>query len=261
MNKPVLIDVTPANCEALPCCGIKNPLHPGRRLKNCWLQTRFKQGLHAKVLLTPDNRQCGYVEYLPGEYAWRGVDARGYMLIHCIWTFWKAYQAKGFGSQMVQACVEDAKALGMNGVAVIARERPWLAGAALYLANGFTVVDSAPPDYQLLVRKLKPSAADPSFKGDWDKKLKRYGQGLTIIRSDQCPHIAKFAGEIAQAAEEEYGLKPRIVELKSARQAQNAPTPYAVFSVIHNGRLLADHQISSSRFRNIMRKLGDHRAA
>ena len=31
-----------------------------------------------------------------------------------------------------------------------------------------------------------------------------------------------------------------------------APTPYAVFSVIHNGRILADHQISRTRFRNIM---------
>lgn len=263
MNQPVLIDLDSANCEVLPCCVIKNPLHEGRQRKNCWLQTGFKQGLHAKVLLTPENRQCGYVEYLPGEYAWRGVDARGYLFIHCVWTFSKSVQGKGFGSLMVQACVDDARKLGMNGVAVIARERPWLAGTGLYLANGFTVVDTAPPDYQLLVRKLKPSAADPSFKGGWEKKLKRYSRGLTIIRSNQCPHIAKFASEIAQSAQEDFGLKPAIVELKSARQAQNAPTPYAVFAVIYNGRLLADHQISRSRFRNIMRKLpaDEHRAA
>ena len=37
--------------------------------------------------------------------------------------------------------------------------------------------------------------------------------------------------------------------------AQNAPTPYAVFAVIYDGRLLADHQISRARFRNIMNKL------
>ena len=72
----------------------------------------------------------------------------------------------------------------------------------MFLANGFTVVDTAPPDYSLLVRKLNPSAADPAFRGDWERKLKRYGQGLTIIRSNQCPHIAKFTGEIARAAEE-----------------------------------------------------------
>ena len=50
-------------------------------------------------------------------------------------------------------------------------------------------------------------------------------------------------------------MKPRIVEIKSCRQAQNAPTPYAVFAVLHDGRILADHQISLTRFRNIVKKL------
>ena len=234
---------------------IKNPAHEGRRCKICWSKSSFKTGLRAKVLLTPDNRQCGFIEYVPGEYAWRGVDARGYLFIHCIWTFSKQYRGKGLASQAIQACLEDAANTGSNGVAVITREQPWLAGAALFLANGFTVVDTAPPDYNLLVRKLNPSAPDPAFQGDWEKKLKRYSRGLTIIQSNQCPHIAKFAVEIAQAAERDYGLKPKIVELKSARQAQNAPTPYAVFAVIYNGRLLADHQISRTRFHNIMRKI------
>jgi len=30
---------------------------------------------------------------------------------------------------------------------------------------------------------------------------------------------------------------------------------YAVFALIHNGRLLADHQISRTRFHNVMKKL------
>ena len=141
----------------------------------------------------------------------------------------------------------------MNGVAVVARDRPWLAGPALFEKAGFTAVDTAPPDYQLLVLKLDPSAANPAFKQDWETKLKKFSDGLTIIRARQCPHVAKFADEIAVTAEKEYGLKPRIVELRSWREAQNAPTPYAVFAVIHDGQLLADHQISRTRFRNIMK--------
>jgi hypothetical protein len=144
----------------------------------------------------------------------------------------------------------------MNGVAALAREGPWLAGAGLYRANGFEEVESAPPDYRLLVRKFNPAAPNPCFQGEWDKKLKRYSRGLTIIRSSQCPHIAKFADDVAASAEVDYGIKPKIVELRSASEAQAAPTPYAVFAVIHNGRVLADHQISRTRFRNIMRKLG-----
>jgi hypothetical protein len=72
--------------------------------------------------------------------------------------------------------------------------------------------------------------------------------------SSQCPHIAKFASDIAQTAAEEYQIKPRVLDLRSWRDAQNAPTPYAVFALIYNRRLLADHQISRTRFRNIMNK-------
>ncbi|HYW44629.1 MAG TPA: GNAT family N-acetyltransferase [Bryobacteraceae bacterium] len=249
---PQLIDVDPANFDSLPCCGIKSPGHPGRRQKRCWLQANFKLGLRAKILLAPDGQPCGYIEYLPGEYAWRGVNAGGYMFIHCVWSHAKRHQHKGWGSVMVEACLKDARKAGMSGVAVIARDGPWLADRRLFLANGFEPVDTAPPDYLLLVRKLDARAANPAFKGEWEQKLGRYSRGLTIIRSSQCPHVAKFAGEIAQASEEEYGIKPRVVDLESWREAQDAPTPYAVFAVIYNGRLLADHQISRTRFRNIM---------
>jgi hypothetical protein len=252
---PVLVDLDPASIETLPCCGVKNIAHEGRCNKIKWLKAQFKKGLRAKVLLTPDHRQCGYIEYLPGEYAWRGVDARDYLFIHCIFTFYKYYQHRGLGGMMIQGCLDDAAKAGMSGVAVVAREQPWLAKPAIFLANGFELVDTAPPDYQLLVRKLDPSAANPAFKTGWEARLKKYARGLTIIRSHQCPHVAKFAGEIAEAAERDYGIKPRIVEIKSHREAQNAPTPFAAFAVLHNGRILADHQISLTRFRNIMRKL------
>lgn len=256
VSTPVLVDLDAANLESLPCCGVINEAHPGRCDKNKWLKTYLKKGLRAKVLLGADRRQCGYIEYLPGEYAWRGVEARGYLFIHCLWTHYKKNQHQGYGGQMIRACVEDAAAAGMLGVAVVAREKPWLATSAVYLKNGFEVVDSAPPDYQLLVKKLKPEAPNPRFQQGWAERLKKYGSGLTIIRSNQCSHIAKFADEIAKCAEQDYGLKPTIVQIKSHRDAQNAPTPYAVFAVIRDGVLLADHQISCTRFQNIMNGRG-----
>jgi len=59
-----------------------------------------------------------------------------------------------------------------------------------------------------------------------------------------------------EIAEKKYHIKPNVVDLKSPADAQDAPTPYAVFAVIYDGQLLADHQISRTRFRNIMKKLG-----
>jgi hypothetical protein len=252
---PRLIDVDAANFDTLPCCGIKSHTHTGRQEKRGWLQANAKFGLRAKILLAPDGQPGGYIEYLPGQFAWRGVEAAGHMFIHCVWVFSRRHQRKGWGRVMLEACLEDARKADMSGVAVVVRDGPWLADRRLFLANGFEPVDTAPPDYQLLVRKLNRAAANPAFKKGWDQKVARYGRGLTIIRSSQCPHIAKFASEIAQAAAEEYHLKPKVVDLGSWQDAQNAPTPYAVFALIYNGRLLADHQISRTRFRNIMNKL------
>ena len=65
---------------------------------------------------------------------------------------------------MVQGCLDDARERGMSGVAVVVREGPWMAGPRLF-------VDTAPPDFQLLVRKLDAVAGNPSFRGDWGRKL------------------------------------------------------------------------------------------
>lgn len=250
-----LMDVDAAGFDTLPCCGIKNPAHPGRQEKGCWLQENAKFGLRAKTLLAPNGEPIGYIEYVPGESAWRGVDAASYMFIHCIWMHSRQNQRKGWGSLMVRACLEDAKQEGMSGAAVIVRDGPWLAGRRLFLANGFEPVDTAPPDYELLARKFDARAPAPAFKKDYSRKLSQYSRGLTIIRSSQCPYIAKFTAEIVDTARNEYHVDPTVIDLKSCRDAQQAPTPYAVFAVIYQGRVLADHQISRTRFRNIMNKL------
>lgn len=253
-NAPVLVDLDSSNLDQYPCCGIRNSSHPGLAAKRRWMETHFPLGLRAKVLVAPGGRPCGYIEYLPGEFAWRGVRAEGYLFIHCLWNHRKECQNLGWAGAMIEACFRDAKTSGAYGVAVMTRDRPWLAGRSIYLANGFELVDEAPPDCQLLVRKCKRSAPDPRFAGAYERKAAGLGPGLTIICSDQCPYIAKFADEITETAVEEYGLRPEIVELTSCVDAQDAPTPYAVFSIFYDGRLLADHQISRTRFRNIMNR-------
>jgi hypothetical protein len=48
------------------------------------------------------------MSYVPGEFAWRGVEASGYMFIHCVWVYSRQHQRKGWGSVMVQACLDEA---------------------------------------------------------------------------------------------------------------------------------------------------------
>ena len=252
---PRLIDVDAANFDTLPCCGIKSQDHRGRQEKRCWLEAHAESGVRARMLVTASGEACGYIESMPGECAWRGVDAAGYLFIQCIWIPAK-YKGKGYGRLLVKACLDEAKKEGRRGVAVMVREGPWMADRRLFVANGFQAVDTAPPDCELLARKFNNRVPDPGFRGNWDEKVKQYGEGLTLVRAKQCPHMTKFVTEIGETAEKQYHTKLHVMDLQSAREAQNAPTPYAVFSLIYDGKLLADHPISRTRFRNIMNKLG-----
>ncbi len=236
-------------------CGYKNLKHEGLRRKIEWLKDRFPEGMKVKTLYSDEDGTQGMIEYIPGEYSWRPVEASGYMFIHCIFVgFKRDYKGKGYGSWLVDECLKDAAKGNMSGVAVVAREGPFMAGKELFVKNGFEVVDKAPSDFELLVRRFNQKAPVPKFRGDWQKRLSQYSEGLTIFQSDQCPYLAKCVPEISETAEKVYGIKPKIVDLRSCRDAQNSPCPFGVFGIIYQGKIIAEHMISSKKFANIMRK-------
>jgi len=235
-------------------CGIKNIKQEGYKRKIEWLRKRFSEGMRFKVLYSAKEGSVGMIEYIPGRYAWRAVEAKGYMVIHCLFILYKKYQGKGYGSFLIDECIKDAKKEEMNGVAVVTRKGPWMAKKELFLKNGFELVDEAPPDFELLVNKIKKSAHSPKFIGDWRERLSPYSKGLTIIRSDQCPYLEKWVNEISETAQERYRIKTKIVELENCKEAQNAPSAYGTFSIVYKGKLLADRPISNKRFMNIMNK-------
>ncbi len=233
-----------------PSCFL-NPNHEGAQKKFEWLKKRFKEGLKIIVLSSEKNNKIvGFLEYIPGEYAWRAVDAKGYMFIHCIWISPNKYKKKGNGSLLVKECINDAKKQGKYGVAVVTSEGSFMAGKDLFLNNGFRSVAHETPSYELMVKTLKKGPL-PTFK-DWQKQLSTY-KGLNIIYSNQCPWVARSIRELHEIAKRR-GLKLKTRELKNARQAQNTPSPYGVFNLVYNGRLLVDHYISPRRFENILDK-------
>jgi GNAT superfamily N-acetyltransferase len=254
MSEVKIVDINLNNVTGFGLCGYKNVKQEGYKRKTDWLKKRFKQGMKVKILDSPEDGAVGMIEYVPGEYAWRPVEASGYIFIHCIFVVFKKLKGKGYGSALVEECLKDAKSRKMHGVAVVTRKGTWMAGKELFVKLGFEVVDTAPPDFELLAKKFKKSAPSPRFKGDWDRRLHKYSKGLTIIRSDQCPYVAKSTSEILETAEYTYGIKPKVIDLKDSKQAQNAPSPFGIFNILLNGKLVADHPISNTRFINIMKK-------
>jgi GNAT superfamily N-acetyltransferase len=249
-----IIDTDAESILNYALCGYKNIKQEGYRRKVDWLKERFGEGLRVKVLHSAQDGTAGMIEYVPGEYAWRPVDAKGYMLIHCLFVMHKKHKEKGYGSRMVEECLKDANKQKMRGVAVVTRKGTWMADKALFEKLGFEVVDTAPPDFELLVKKFQKGSLSPKFKGNWEKRLGKYGKGMVIISSDQCPYCTKSVREIVQTAKSKYGLKPKVVELKSSQQAQDSPSPFGISALILDGRLVADHPISNTRFINIMEK-------
>jgi len=195
------------------------------------------------------------IEYIPGEYCWRPVEASGYMFIHCIFSGFKnTYKRKGYGSLLLGECLKDAEKGNLYGVAAVTRKGPFMAGKELFLKNSFEVVDRAPPDFELLVKKFNKNATTPQFKGKLDERSSKYGKGLTIIRADQCPYTVKNVKEMSVTAEKTFGMKPNIISLKDCEEAQNSPCAFGTFCMIYRGKVIAYHPISDTRFTNIMNK-------
>jgi ribosomal protein S18 acetylase RimI-like enzyme len=249
-NPTSIVTLTPTNYTEYGCRCFLNPKNEGHLKKLGWLKERFAEGMTIKHLfIEGEKKPVGFIEYVPGEYAWRAVDANGYLFIHCILISPNKNKEKGYGSQLVGECIEDARKVGVCGVAVVTSDGAFIATKELFLKNGFEVVAEA-GNYELLVFKLKERSL-PRFN-DWQKQLNNY-QGLNIVYSNQCPWVARSIPELTEIAGEN-GLELKVTKLETAKQAQNAPSIYSVFSLVYDGKLIADHYISNTRFLNILKK-------
>ena len=258
MSEYRIVDTDADSVGGCSHCGNKNANNLGHRRKTNWLKDRYAEGLSYKVLRSEKCGDVGMIEYALGNHAWRPVEAEGYLVIHCLWVYGK-HKGKGLGSLLLASCLDDARKSRCRGVAVVTSSDSLMAGSAFFLKAGFVLVDratgsseaSAAP-YELLVRKLEETAPDPRFIVDRERLFKRYRKGLVILAADQCPYVAKSVERVAEAART-LGLEPKVVRVDSAKASRELPTPYGVFCILHDGKLIAHRPISATRFVGIMR--------
>ena len=93
MGKVAIIDTNATNICDHGFCGFNNPNNVGHRRKTDWLKKRFSEGLKFKIMQV-DGEDVGMIEYIPGESAWRPVEAADYMVIHCIMIQKKKYNKR-----------------------------------------------------------------------------------------------------------------------------------------------------------------------
>ena len=247
-----LIDVRADNVDQTGFfCQMTKKRSPGYQAKLAWLRGRFAEGLRIKMLdLAAGGR--GFIEYIPGEYAWRPVLAEDYMFIHCLWVVGQS-RGKGYGKLLLDECLRDTQASGLRGVAMLTSEGVWLMGKRFLVEQGFQSVGQAPPSFELLVKQFEPGPL-PSLPADWDERARRYGAGLTVVQAGQCPYIPDATRIVLEVAEAR-GIESRVVELTSSRQVlESAPSPYGTFQIVYNGKLLSYHYLAR---RDLERKLDE----
>lgn len=260
MNDDIkIIDLTPQNIADYGVCGYKDVRkHKELRNKIDWFNEYHPKGLKIKVLFSEKGGYQGMLEYLPGTFAHRPVNTEGYMFIHCIFVGFKnEFKGKGYASVLIDECIKDAKKQKMQGVSVVTRKGSFMVGKDIFLKKGFEVVDKAKPDFELLTLKFNEEATTPGFKLDVLNNSSAYKNGLTIIRSPQCPYTEKNVNAIIETAEKKFGLKTNLVDLKDSESAQQVPCAFGTFSIIYKGEVISYHPISNKRFENIMTKVVD----
>jgi hypothetical protein len=67
-----LIDIIPSNLkQGVFFCYMSKPKSPGYHQKQAWLEERLAEGLRLKILHEHGGRNTAFIEFIPGEYAWR----------------------------------------------------------------------------------------------------------------------------------------------------------------------------------------------
>lgn len=249
-----IIDIDAGNIHGEHiCCAISDKKGaPCASSKKAWMKSQFDNGLVFKRL---DARGKAFIEYIPSENAWCPIHADGYMYINCFWVSGQ-FKGKGFGNQLLEACIADAKMKNKKGLVVVSsvKKMPFLSDPKFLKYKGFRLCDTAKPHYELLYLPFDDGACAPKFK-DCCKEASIPEEGMVLYYTNQCPHTEKYAPLIAQVAKER-GQTVTLRKIESACQAQNAPSPFTTYSLFFHGELVTNEILSESKFKKFLERKG-----
>lgn len=218
------------------CCAIANNNDCQVASKKSWMAQQFDSGL---VFKKGDVRGKCFIEYMPAENAWLPIDAPGYMVINCLWVSGQ-YKGQGHSTLLLNACVEDSKAKGKLGLAVVSSKKklPFLADPKYLRYKGFALADSALPQFELLYLPFEAGAPAPRFK-ERVKAPHIDEPGYVLYYTQQCPYTAKYV-PVAEALAASAGAPFKAIHFETAKQAQDAPAAVTTYCLFKDGQFLTN---------------------
>ncbi|MEJ2596089.1 MAG: GNAT family N-acetyltransferase [bacterium] len=208
--------------------------------------------MRIQLFYADDGRLAGFIEYVPGIYAWRPVHAIDYLFIHCLFIYPNRYRTSGAASALIAESVKYARSMNLKGVCTLTSDGPWMASAKVFTRNHFNRATSR-GRFDLMVLKFNPNEADPELI-DWERQLPAFS-GWHLFYSNQCPWHKKGI-EVLEKVADEKEMDLTIHHITSAEEAKKVPSGFGTFALVNNGKLIEDHYISERRFRTILEKEG-----
>lgn len=227
------------------CCALSD-----KKGENCvsnkktWLKEQFEKGLVFKKL---DERAKVFIEYIPAENAYAPIKADNYMYINCFWVSGK-FKNQGYGNMLLDECISDAKTKNKSGLVVLSSKKkmPFLSDPKYLKYKGFKICDTCDPYYELLYLPFEETAIVPKFADS--VKIDEIEQGgIVLYYTNQCPHTEKYAYLIRDAAIE-HNLKFTLIQIKTAKQAQNAPKPFTTYSLFVGHKFVTNEILTQKKF-------------
>ena len=217
------------------CCAISDKkCAQGYQKKKDWLQTQFADGYRFQKL---DVRGKVFIEYGPIEKTWLPLDGKNFMVIGCFWVSGQ-FKGKGNGKRLLNQCFSDASQ--MDGVVAITgdKKRPFMSDPKFLKAQGFEIIDEAPPFFKLWARKTNPNAENPKFRDSARSGSCPNKTGITAYYSNACPYTEFYVGQALAKYAKTKGVSVEIHKLETRQQARQMPIPWIINSIFYNGELV-----------------------
>lgn len=245
-----IIDIIPNQSKEYEFYCVKNKKKEGYKTKKKWFEHENNSSARIKMAMNNENKPLGFIEYTDSEKAWRPVEASNYLFITCIMVHGKKDRNQNIASNLIKSVLKEAESKNKSGVCVMTSKGTWMADKSVFEKNDFLEAEKK-GRFELMYKNIEGNSDIPKLR-DWEEQLSKY-QGWNLIYADQCPWHEKSVKDLLEEAKNQK-IDLKITKFTSPEEAQNSPSGFGTFAIVYNGKLLEDHYISKTRFKNILKK-------
>lgn len=236
------------DCEHL-CCAIADKKHQcGVDVKKTWLKERISEG---HVFRKLNEKGKVFIEYAPLDKAWAPVIGDNYIYVYCLWVS-GSFKGKGYGKELIEYCIADAKAQGKSGVCIISskKKKPFLSDKKFMELFGFDTVDTIDDEYILMA--LSFDGTTPRFADDV-KKQRIAGEDLTIYYGVQCPYIPNCIEQIEGYCRAN-NIPLTLIAIDTLEKAKSVPCVFNNWAVFYGGKFETVHLLKEGYLKKMLER-------